>query len=133
MTKVTEANLAELKNLIISSQRSIEQSIQSIDNRLGRLEEKTDAIDNRLGRLEEKTDAIDNRLGRLEEKTDAINKQTTVIETRLDTWKPAIDKIPDLAEKVGELKNWRQTAFLIITAFVSGIFGWFLRGGARPS
>jgi hypothetical protein len=36
----------------------------------------------------------------------ALETRLTVIETRLDTWKPA-DKIPDLAEKIGELKNWR--------------------------
>jgi hypothetical protein len=36
----------------------------------------------------------------------ALETRLTVIETRLDTWKPA-DKIPDLAENIGELKNWR--------------------------
>ena len=49
----------------------------------------------------------------LTEKLTAIDKRLAIVETRLEDWKPAIDKIPDLAEKVGELKNWRQ--FLIIT------------------
>lgn len=55
------------------------------------------------------------------------------IDVRLDTWKPSIDKIPDLAEKIGELKNWRQIAFVAITATIGGIVGWFARGGGlRP-
>ncbi|NJO93415.1 MAG: hypothetical protein HC820_01815 [Hydrococcus sp. RM1_1_31] len=63
----------------------------------------------------------------------AIETRLTVIETRLDTWKPSIDKIPDLAEKIGELKNWRQIAFVAITASIGGIVGWFARGnGFRP-
>ena len=37
-------------------------------------------------------------------------------------------KIPDLAEKVGELKNWRQTVFVIIAAVISAFLGWIARG-----
>ncbi|MGK7872662.1 MAG: hypothetical protein AB4426_04915 [Xenococcaceae cyanobacterium] len=51
------------------------------------------------------------------------------IEARLEEWKPAINKIPDLAEKVGELKNWRQIAFVAITATIGGLVGWLIRGG----
>ncbi len=65
----------------------------------------------------------------------AIETRLTVIETRLDTWKPAMDKIPDLAEKVGEVKNWKQAGLIILTAMVSSIFsgiiggviGWLIR------
>jgi hypothetical protein len=38
-------------------------------------------------------------------------------------------KIPDLAEKVGELKNWKQIAIVIFTATVGGAIGWFIRTG----
>lgn len=51
------------------------------------------------------------------------------MKTRMDEWKKAIDKIPDLAEKVGELKNWRQIALVIITATFGGFIGWFIRSG----
>ena len=45
-------------------------------------------------------------------------------------------KIPDLAEKVGELKNWKQIGLVFITAAISSIFtgtiggviGWLIRG-----
>ena len=52
-----------------------------------------------------------------------------MVDTRLESWKPAIYKIPDLAEKVGELKNWRQFVLISITATISGVIAWFLRGG----
>jgi hypothetical protein len=55
----------------------------------------------------------------------------------LDEWKPSINKIADLAEKVGELKNWKQIGLVFLTAVVSSIFsgtiggviGWLIRGG----
>jgi chromosome segregation ATPase len=118
MTKVTETDLLELKDLILSSQRKIEQSFQAIGQQIETLQK--DVTDLKVGQA------------KLEKETESIGKQLASLEGRTEAWKPSIDKIPDLAEKVGELKNWRQTAFLIITAFVSGIFsgtiGWILRG-----
>ena len=35
-----------------------------------------------------------------------------------------VQKNPDLIEKVGELKNWRQIVIIILT----GLVGWYLRG-----
>ena len=57
---------------------------------------------------------MNTRMSALETGQRQIETRLTVIETRLDTWKPSIDKIPDLAEKIGELKNWRQIAFVAI-------------------
>ncbi|MDJ0601623.1 MAG: hypothetical protein QNJ37_22605 [Crocosphaera sp.] len=65
----------------------------------------------------------------LKEQLTAIDKRLAIVETRLEDWKPAIDKIPDLAEKVGELKNLRQFLIITITAVFSGFIGWFVRGG----
>lgn len=67
----------------------------------------------------------------------AIENRLTVIEARLDEWRPSISKIPDLAEKVGELKNWKQIGLVFVTAVVSSIFsgtiggviGWLIRSG----
>lgn len=65
----------------------------------------------------------------------SIESRLLVIETRLEEWRPAMQKTADLAEKVGELKKWKQTGLIILTAFVSSIFssiiggviGWLLR------
>lgn len=64
-------------------------------------------------------------------KTDVsnIDKRLAVVESAIQIQQKAIDKIPDLAEKVGELKNWRQIAIIIITGTASTVFGWFLRSG----
>jgi DNA repair exonuclease SbcCD ATPase subunit len=71
----------------------------------------------------------------LSAKLENIDKQLTSIETRLEDWKPSIDKTADLAEKVGELKNWKQIGVVLITAFISsilsgligGVIGWLIR------
>lgn len=72
---------------------------------------------------------IETELKRVTKGLDDLEKRSIAIET----WKPAIDKIPDLAEKFGELKNWRQIAFVLLTASIGGLVGWVVRGGnLRP-
>jgi uncharacterized ion transporter superfamily protein YfcC len=51
------------------------------------------------------------------------------IDVRLKNLESNSQKIPDLAEKVGELKNWKQIAIVIFTATVGGTIGWFVRTG----
>jgi uncharacterized ion transporter superfamily protein YfcC len=51
------------------------------------------------------------------------------IDVRLKNLESNSQKIPDLAEKVGELKNWKQIAIVIFTATVGGAIGWFVRTG----
>jgi DNA repair exonuclease SbcCD ATPase subunit len=47
------------------------------------------------------------------------------IDARIKNVETAVQKIPDLSEKFGELKNWRQIVFIIIAAVV----GWFAKSG----
>jgi glutamate synthase domain-containing protein 2 len=70
-----------------------------------------------------------NKLNKITEDIGAIKTDVAVIKARLDSQQKAIDKIPDLAEKVGELKNWRQIAVIIITGTASTVFGWILKSG----
>ncbi len=84
MSTVTESDIKELKDLIVTLR-------EDMNTRMSALETGQRQIETRL----------------------------TVIETRLDTWKPSIDKIPDLAEKIGELKNWRQIAFIAVVGGVA--------------
>lgn len=69
------------------------------------------------------------KLDKISEDISEMKTDIAVIKSRLDGQQKAIDKIPDLAEKVGELKNWRQIAIIIITGTASTVFGWFLRSG----
>ena len=58
------------------------------------------------------------------------------IEANLQTQQIYFQKVPDLVEKVGELKNWKQVGLIIITAMISsimsgtigGAIGWLIRG-----
>jgi predicted nucleic acid-binding Zn-ribbon protein len=107
MTAVTENDLKRLEDLIVSSMRVIESRLTSLEN----------------GQSEIKSD-----IKSLNGKTENIDKRLTSIEARLEAWKPSIDKTADLAEKVGELKNWRSIAFLVLGA----ILGWFARNSINP-
>ena len=93
MSKVTENDLKEIKDLIINNHKVLEKG-----------------------------------QAYLKEQLTGIDKWLSIVETRLEDWKPAIDKIPDLAEKVGKLKNWRQFVIITVTASISDIIGWILRG-----
>ena len=81
MSTVTENDLKELKELIIDNNKTLEMIINN-------------------QKVLEKGQAD------LKEQLTGIDKRLAIVETRLEDWKPSIDKIPDLAEKVGELKNW---------------------------
>lgn len=70
-------------------------------------------------------------LNRLNENVQDMKERIIKIETRQEDWKPQIDNIGGVIEKVGELKNWRQIALIVIAALASGFLGWILRGG-RP-
>jgi hypothetical protein len=54
---------------------------------------------------------------------------TAKIEGTIQSQAVLTQKIPDLIEKVGELKNWNQIAIVAITAFTSATITWFIRGG----
>ncbi len=82
-------------------------------------------------------DDVNNRFDEVKQDLSGIDKRLTVIENRLEDWKPSMSKIPDLAEKVGELKNWKQIGLVFVTAVVSSIFsgtiggviGWLIKSG----
>ena len=50
---------------------------------------------------------IDNRLERIEITQSELKESIIKIETTLQTQQPYFQKIPDLAEMLGELKNWK--------------------------
>jgi len=58
--------------------------------------------------LKEVLAKIDSRLERIEITQSELKESIIKIETTLQIQQPYVQKIPDLAEKVGELKNWKQ-------------------------
>ncbi len=59
----------------------------------------------------------------LGQKIVSLSERQARIEGCLDAWKTPVDKIPELAERVGELKNWRQIALIVITGTFGSLFG----------
>ncbi len=93
----------------------------------------TSVTENDLKRLE---DLINNRFDELEKGLTAIQKEVNdlrvsvgKVEGSLQNQQPFVQKIPDLAEKVGELKNWRQIVIIAVTALISSAVTWVIREG----
>ena len=59
----------------------------------------------------------------------ALQVEVRGLEKRLSNVEASAIKIPEITEKFGELKNWRQTAFVIIAGVVSAFLGWIARDG----
>ena len=60
-----------------------------------------------------------------------INKEIEGINRRLSSLETSVQKIPDLAEKVGEFKNWKQIGVLLLASIFSGTIGSFIGWIAR--
>ena len=77
--------------------------------------------------ISDRFDKLDFKLEKLTEKVDSIDKRLVAVETKIDSTEKRLGtvegKLPDISEKFGELKNWRQIAFIIIAA----VIGWFAR------
>jgi exonuclease VII large subunit len=111
MTTVADNNIKELTQKIdkltdtlISNQKIIETRFNDLEKNQIRLEEK-----------------LKGDIQNLETKVNGIN-------TRLDSQDKALQKIPDLAEKIGDLKNWRAIALVVFSGFITSLF-WLFRTG----
>jgi DNA repair exonuclease SbcCD ATPase subunit len=143
MATATKSDLQEIKDLIKEQNQKITQLEQKVDEKIDKLDqkitqleqkvdEKIDKLDQKITQLEQKVeqkiDKLDQKIDRIENKVDEIDRSQLQIKTRLEDWKPSFDKIPDLAEKVGELKNWRSIALVVVSGVITTLF-WFFRNG----
>ena len=101
MSTFTEIDLKRLEDLIIASREENRQ-------RFTALEAATTAIQKEISDLRVSVSKVEGSLQ---------NQQTFV------------QKVPELAEKVGELKNWRQLVIIALTALISSTLTWVIRGG----
>ena len=109
---------------------TLEEMFARLENKIDSLEDK---LNNKIEKLDNKIDnaetKLNNKIEKLDNKIDKQSEEITVIKSTLQTQQQLIQKIPDLAEKVGELKNWRQIVVITITAIISGAITWVIRGG----
>jgi septal ring factor EnvC (AmiA/AmiB activator) len=103
VTTSSNIEIQELKNFISDRFNELKQDVAEIDT---------------------KVESIDKRLIVVETKLDNTNQRLSNIET-------SIQKIPDLAEKVGEFKNWKQVGILLLASIFSGTIGSFIGWIAR--
>jgi len=138
MTTVTSNDIQELKDLLSAMREETREQISFLR------EETREQISSLREETREQIDALkeDNRK-QLENLREENNKQfinlhkeitevkiiTAKIEGTIQSQAVLTQKIPDLIEKVGELKNWKQIAIVAITAFTSATITWFIRGG----
>ena len=85
-------------------------------------------IGDRFNELDKK---IDNKFNELKLETAEIKAEIKGLEKRLSNVETAVQKIPDLAEKVGEFKNWKQIGVLLLASIFSGTIGSFIGWVAR--
>jgi chromosome segregation ATPase len=119
MTQATDQDIQEIKKSIDANSRAIDALAKGTEANTKAIADLTASVSGlreemRVGFADLRGDikVLDNRLGNLE-----------------STVQSTAQKLPDLAEKVGELKNYKQIAIVIFTASVSSAIAWFLRGG----
>jgi len=103
MSTATKSELKELKDLIIaqSGQLRIQsEQLAVIQSEMVNLKVSTE-------RVEEKMNSLESRMSRIE--GTLLGQQTYV------------QKIPDLAERVGELKNWKQIGLTLSGALLGAL------------
>ena len=138
MTTVTSNDIQELKDLLSAMRQENREQISSLreDTReqISSLREDTrqqiDTLkeDDRQ-QLETLREENNKQFINLHKEITEVKIITAKIEGTIQSQAVLTQKIPDLIEKVGELKNCKQIAIVAITAFTSATITWFIREG----
>ena len=120
MTSATDTDIREIKDLITAGNTATQKQIA--DLAIATQKQVADLAMSNQTQIADLREEM--RLGFSE-----MKGELKTIDTRLKNVESNSQKIPDLAEKVGELKNWKQIAIVIFTATVGGAIGWFIRTG----
>jgi DNA repair exonuclease SbcCD ATPase subunit len=138
MTTVTSNDIQELKDLLSAMRQENREQMISLREetceQMTSLREETrkqiDTLkeDNRQ-QLETLREENNQQFINLHKEITEVKIITAKIEGTIQSQAVLTQKIPDLIEKVGELKNWKQIAIVAITAFTSATITWFIRGG----
>jgi ElaB/YqjD/DUF883 family membrane-anchored ribosome-binding protein len=116
MTATSNIDTQQLKEFIKDNFARLEREF---DSKFNELDKK---IDNKFNELDKK---IDNVKSELKQDIADVRGDIKVVDAKQKNIETSVQKIPEITEKFGELKNWRQIAFIIIAAVV----GWFARSG----
>jgi chromosome segregation ATPase len=115
MATKNNTDLQELKTLISDRFNQLDRKLDETKAEL-----KQD-ISNTRSELKQDISDIKGDIKALHVEVKGLDKRLSIVEN-------SVAKIPEITEKFGELKNWRQTAFVIIAGVVSAFLGWLARG-----
>jgi len=138
MTTVTSNDIQELKDLLSAMRQENREQMISLreetrEQMISLREETCKQIDtlkeDNRKQLETLREENNQQFINLHKEITEVKIITAKIEVTIQSQAILTQKIPDLIEKVGELKNWKQIAIVAITAFTSATITWFIRGG----
>jgi len=138
MTTVTSNDIQELKDLLSAMRQENREQMISLreetrEQMISLREETRKQIDtlkeDNRQQLETLREENNKQFINLHKEITEVKIITAKIEGTIQSQAVLTQKIPDLIEKVGELKNWKQIAIVAITAFTSATITWFIRGG----
>ncbi len=127
MTTVTSNDIQELKDLLSAMRQETREQISSL--REGTREQIDTLKEDNRQQIETLREENNKQFINLHKEITEVKIITAKIEGTIQSQAVLTQKIPDLIEKVGELKNWKQIAIVAITAFTSATITWFIRGG----
>jgi predicted nucleic acid-binding Zn-ribbon protein len=87
----------------------------------------TAVTDTDLKEIKDLIAALSGQMTTLQKEIADLRVSVGKIEATLQAQQQSVQKIPDLAEKVGELKNWRQIALTLGGALFGGAVTWLIR------
>jgi transcription initiation factor TFIIIB Brf1 subunit/transcription initiation factor TFIIB len=116
MTATSNTDLHQLKEFIKDGFNQLDKKIDNkfneldkkIENKFNELDKK---IENKFNELDKK---IENVQSELKQEIAEVRSDIKVVDAKQKNVETAVQKIPEITEKFGELKNWRQIAFIII-------------------
>jgi uncharacterized tellurite resistance protein B-like protein len=127
MTAATDIDIQQIKDLITAGNTATQKQIGDLaigtQKQIADLREEMRAgfasVDIRFTKLDGRIDTLETRvLG----KFDTVNARIANLESNTKA-------VAELAEKVGEYKNWKQITFVVFSAAIGGAIGYFIKGG----
>lgn len=97
------------------TQSDLNQVLEEVRNGFKAVGDRFDRLEQSQENIKASVTEVDKRLIAVETKLDGLDKRLSNVET-------SVQKIPELAEKVGEFKWWKQTVLILS----SGTVGAFL-------
>jgi D-ribose pyranose/furanose isomerase RbsD len=131
MKQATDTNLREIKELIQQLDKKMDLGFAELKGEIKQVEVQLKAEIKQVEvKLEGEIKQVEVQLKAEIKQVEAkLEGEIKTVNARLTGLESNTQKIPDLAEKVGELKNWKQIAIIVITGTVSSAIAWFVRGG----